>query len=1757
MQSETEDLSAPRSPTLPPIPSASPSKTNPHPNYNPQLNPPNYNPQLNPQRNPQLNPNPSSPSLSQSRSPFSSPTKFPPVAARNSSLQHSNARSPSSPHSMERPSPLSQRGSVPLKTDSAEMSRPNSISPMPTSSSPIPDASRMKSKSIPLPPVPAGKRTTSTVKQTIRQAFQPRSIDNSRSMFMSNKKGTADPRYDLGEHVRASGVDIGLFSPVARDLERIEDDIKKQKLNDLALDVARGHLHRVEETTKTLDEINSRVSRVISDYERDELKSLDIDVEAEDAARALALADKAKLIESSKGRVGMIVDNFERKLSDREDLLYTLSEWFTFMNALHDGFDEEYDSIEPDEEKLLRTQSQAGTRVDKPVEAILSTVESAKKRLQQLHSNIVDLCYHQLFAADPNGSGDTYKDLRLKILTATSDAKKYQDEVKATMKNLRESEAKVSMLNLTLEREKSKMKDVLQRDSQEIERLRKEVEAATKRLQDQDAAAKKDGDAQKNEPPKPKLTTAEIAGKFRDALVKDKMTTQEKISVQMISQSEKDLNKTIAQLRADKAQMEKDFQERTKTLEIQIVQLRSQLTLAERQARKQKVQVHRSYESDSREYIKSRESAHKEEIDTRLLEHQKELTNLRNHYEAEIESLREDLQRMADSKSAEEAHQLLRKSYEKIIEDQKSRCQTLETKLQKKEDIISQLQIEVEAQKKLLASKAAEETKTLKKKQSGDVQQAVSSKSSKNSSSNLVSTFVQTESSLLELSRQPTPASNDRTATKTPPDRATTGTPPKQRESTADASGTGKLRRRIRSRLFSKPLLEGSEEQRSTPPKQRESTADASGTGKLRRRIRSRLFSKPLLEGSEEQRRIVILEVELDAAKNALSEERAKAEALKLELMKASRAKDDAEERVRIAHQEFAAQGQQHIKSIVSNTETKLKNHETELNRKLVRLETDVDFKTKETIKLQEELCKIQESPAESDRSDQDRFALLKKTYDDSVKEISTTFSEKLQIITSKVSDHYSDMRSEVIKWITNESIRWVDSDDIIAILEDFQNGGSASYSSYDLIGKMTLVFQALAVNTLAILNKEMMSLSASHKKEKTAVGRLEEEVLLCHRNAAIQNEKISRMEEAIQSLKGMLEEKGEIVEVEDLDVDYAKDTDKFDSLVGQMQAQLQERLKTEAEVGKKGITRSDLAGSRPQSVADQFKPGNMASRIMRLQSVTSNAALPELRLSSPSIQSPFTEQSRTSTAENYGYANSSSKTISVITSEQTTQTDLTMMELLLMTPRRFPSVEKIPAMKEPLKKLDDAIKLRQKELESSQNGVSGELAMLSQQKNQSTSDPSQISLKKPSTPPVVTKSTEFRRNEEVERMRDELSHYLREAGKLMTQLRERDENIHDKEQIISHLQRTVDENAQLIEALERRLLDTKAEYEKGKDVEVQKALSEAKGSLQKLEQIKLERRIIDSDQVIHQLRDVILVFDPNFDFDKIESFFYRAKISKDIHVDVAIPTAAPDLSEQAQSSTVNQESEDLITRDRFLREEKVRATIKILEVRNRVKKVQDEIAVTTDASEVALLKKLETRHADQLQLLRNRRRKIIELRTLNLELIMIGSGLLTRPDSGQKRRISQSIEMLQKTRDYEYFSLASKDNRDSDNSKGNRKFTKFVYPNTSANIAMRGSAIMGQSVASSNGSVGRASPFDNGPSPSPVGDTGQSSQPLNGGRLFASAAAANKSRRSDLSLSSLGDVSVAESIAATSTSKRSKSRLGAAAKSSDTIATD
>eukprot|EP01105_Mastigella_eilhardi_P014308 TRINITY_DN3262_c0_g1_i4.p1 TRINITY_DN3262_c0_g1~~TRINITY_DN3262_c0_g1_i4.p1 ORF type:complete len:1704 (+),score=526.97 TRINITY_DN3262_c0_g1_i4:443-5113(+) len=179
--------------------------------------------------------------------------------------------------------------------------------------------------------------------------------------------------------------------------------------------------------------------------------------------RFTSMWDNKSLISDSKGKVKVLIVDYEKLCTDREEILKSLKQWFTM------AFQEPVDA-EPEE----LPQAEDG------ITSLLEDARSAKDKLVDLHTDLIEFCQEQLKKqSQKTTEKSSFKEEERDELIGKN--MKYQEDLNLTVMRLREAEAKVIALQKAVDRKADEISASKSSEGSAVTELKQTLMTETKR----------------------------------------------------------------------------------------------------------------------------------------------------------------------------------------------------------------------------------------------------------------------------------------------------------------------------------------------------------------------------------------------------------------------------------------------------------------------------------------------------------------------------------------------------------------------------------------------------------------------------------------------------------------------------------------------------------------------------------------------------------------------------------------------------------------------------------------------------------------------------------------------------------------------------------------------------------------------------------------------------------------------------------------------------------------------------------------------------------------------------------------------------------------------------------------------------------------------------------------------------------------------------------------------------------------------------
>eukprot|EP00727_Mastigamoeba_balamuthi_P010452 m51a1_g6029 putative ras-related protein rab-25 (2177) ;mRNA; f:109677-118926 len=320
--------------------------------------------------------------------------------------------------------------------------------PKPTSVPPTPGVSTARAPESPGKPSSSPGRTSrGTARKTIRNMLQERAA----------KVDLASVLVELENRERAQLVALPFKSSQFQAPE--------------------AHISRLEYTTSQLNQINRRVGTVIRDYEtvaeQDDVVQI-VDSE-QDGDAAQSLYDIKSILADSKGKVKVLVVDYDKLCMDREEVLKSLRQWFALASS--DQMDGLLLEGEEEEDKPV-----AGG--PDPLNLFIDDQRQAKGKLTEIYSDLLDSCQKQLRTAQQASAEAAFTMADRDSLLA--DKQRLQDDLASTVERVREAESRAVTFQRALEKRTEELRQARQKEETRLAELKQEMHAAGQKARERE-----------------------------------------------------------------------------------------------------------------------------------------------------------------------------------------------------------------------------------------------------------------------------------------------------------------------------------------------------------------------------------------------------------------------------------------------------------------------------------------------------------------------------------------------------------------------------------------------------------------------------------------------------------------------------------------------------------------------------------------------------------------------------------------------------------------------------------------------------------------------------------------------------------------------------------------------------------------------------------------------------------------------------------------------------------------------------------------------------------------------------------------------------------------------------------------------------------------------------------------------------------------------------------------------------------------------
>eukprot|EP00002_Diphylleia_rotans_P034006 TRINITY_DN7279_c0_g1_i7.p1 TRINITY_DN7279_c0_g1~~TRINITY_DN7279_c0_g1_i7.p1 ORF type:complete len:1493 (-),score=387.72 TRINITY_DN7279_c0_g1_i7:72-4550(-) len=682
--------------------------------------------------------------------------------------------------------------------------------------------------------------------------------------------------------------------------------------------------------------------------------------------------------------------------------------------------------------------------------------------------------------------------------------------------------------------------------------------------------------------------------------------------------------------------------------------------------------------------------------------------------------------------------------------------------------------------------------------------------------------------------------------------------------------------------------------------------------------------------------------------------------------------------------------------------------------------EMELDKKTNEIIRLQEEMAKIKDPKQKSTKAkEQDPVAKLRTIYDKSVADLQSSSRKSLQLLLNTIAEFRKDVKRELEGSIPIDKISWATSQEIEEASSLFESTQPCGLGMESVSNKVFLLLQSISISLFSSFKGHICTFQNETIGEKARAHELESNSADLYSSNVILEKRVAALEGTIQQLKESFSKDeppdfGIALEV------IAEETERYQKMVHDMVPSIQDQLEKQIEAEEKHQQEfqkniSHRYGHKLEKRSETFVVRMCSKPSTDTQVVTENYS--PLEAESNELEHPSPDRQETNP-----------------------QVEIDQLASELLEGREVIVMKEISTQTHIAELLDASVNTEIKDHTSigslqnkpATNMILAPSEMVAKSKSEITVTPLEDennSPESPSIPPAsyptqyVTDAKEETKNASLSRLSpkqepicnvlpnpDSTNHQkpfsnpthnlvdttLEKSSQALADFTSQESQTTDKEQMIAQLQEALRQNVELVKLLQKKIQESTASTQEDHDTTALRDMIEnAKKADHRSSLVTLENKLHETQRVIQQLRRIILQMDPNFDFSKIRNSFYN-------YPKPQIPPSVPEDSKV-----------DFVTRDNFLRKEKVKATMKMMEERFQARKIQEEIKQMTDPREIELLQRLQNRYHQQAQKWKDKRRNIIHERTRNLEMILIGTGHLSEPAPEQKIEIASSINAL------------------------------------------------------------------------------------------------------------------------------------------------
>eukprot|EP00002_Diphylleia_rotans_P018820 TRINITY_DN3642_c0_g1_i8.p1 TRINITY_DN3642_c0_g1~~TRINITY_DN3642_c0_g1_i8.p1 ORF type:complete len:1496 (+),score=388.25 TRINITY_DN3642_c0_g1_i8:124-4611(+) len=1399
-------------------------------------------------------------------------------------------------------------------------------------------------------------------------------------------------RVEVHSYVRNQTVDLALFGDVSHELDKIESEVRKQKLNDRALDVAREHLHRVEETTKSLDEINKRVSEIMSEFSQGLGKEPVEGTNAADHIKLLSEMDRFKIADASKEKVTSMMGNYEKKAVDRGRLLEALQDWFQIMNNFSESIIEEEEHAASQLRLELATPMGRASKlgpstVDEILsnaaafESLIVTAKSTKGRLQDLHKGIMDMCYGYLYSKDKNMDEEAFKELQRKLQLANSMIERQNIDLREKSRRLNEAEARNMIMSKALEKKRNDIAESQYRENSELERLRRELSLASKMGQDQDGFGRRDSEAQRAYNRRASTIEQLSSIKKRDSspyLSANLANSPSwRSSLGNLDESSKkigELEDIIDDLEEKLQTSAQDFARKSAEYDIQIVSLRSQLVAAERNMRKQRIFQQRTMEETSRTYIEKQRAAIEQYYIYEKDQVRKDYQALLDEKDTIIKDLQEKLQKYEGGHMGDFVAAIMGQTKSKgnppLLKEKQKSSKPLRDKNASSE---SESNAEKEA--------AKEKMKILERLRERDTNSKASKGSSKNLLEHTQASPAFNEEELRAQVKEELEAKYKIQLQKLKESYARK-IAELQEESKKTASKAGDPK--IVPSKFTKDLAKktklgvgkpsisladfvaptgGSEETQGVPSAIKTSVSNLS-SGESADILQSRRQS------SESHPSVSFMDLIEEAASDSdeIQKMNILLQKMDLEMLESKARYQKLEAQFSDLQKEYAEiiQKNQELEGMLHDVEGQLR---SDLERRGIKSNTE-------------------EATADDDgRLDEETSSRGSREVGDvaEAKALAELYQRQMLVVKSGAMQFYQSLKDVFTDGLSLQALESWDDSAIqrmqIEELDTLENDDGKTLQ--DLL----LLLQAILNNTQGVLmtNKRLSQSSPQQGRPPFAH----------HEDHQRHLDEVQKLERRIQALEQTNQQ---------LETTFRSQIDQSSPEISMLQNHYDQQL--------------HLSSVRIQELEGLLEAEKEASR-QRIFDLQSRVDLLDAQLSKQNAQSPSRDLLHSKPASGVEGIAGPPKLSSILGWTSSRPSSSASGHLLTTVG----STERMDMLSE--SQLPKAIGISREPVVHSPKLLAFERAIQTDHimvsASVSISEQSAGSFSHQdigvSQQTSVSDLLAFNKREEL-MTREELEHAYRESGRLITMLRNRDIEIADKEKMILAMEDALHQNSALIRVLEGRLRDLHRLSEQS-PVSVYTSITHDDSSASVAPPSPhwehtnvLEKRLAEYESIISQLKELIKTTEPSRELArKLKTIRQNASLKK-MHQELAAFPGGHAYGFSIPRSITDPSSPiDFITRDQYLRTAKVTATFKLLDLKSKIRRLQDEMKDSSDTDENNLLRKLLERNIGTMKRWEDRRNKMVAMRTRNLELILEGNGLMG--DGGtNEERMQESLRL-------------------------------------------------------------------------------------------------------------------------------------------------